>query len=186
MERKEKFRELFKGIFVWGSDRDLIHPENTDTQYLKFLEEVGETAAAILSKDIPKIKDGFGDIAVTIVLYGYQKFNINPEKLASFISLSDTDFNHICHTTLFMANVHRFETHYGSDRYILRALASLNDFSQSEGYDLLECLELAYNEIKNRKGKTINGNFVKNSPEEILLAERENEATKSEEFNTGR
>jgi hypothetical protein len=85
-----------------------------------------------------------------------------------------------------MANVHRFEVHSDSDRYIVRALASLNDYAASEGYDLVECLELAYNEIKNRKGVTSNGNFIKFSPEEILLAEKENEATKNEEFHSGR
>lgn len=30
------------------------------------------------------------------------------------------------------------------------------------GYDPRDCLDLAYNEIKDRKGKTINGSFVKN------------------------
>ncbi len=29
------------------------------------------------------------------------------------------------------------------------------------GFDLDTCLESAYNEIKNRKGKTINGTFIK-------------------------
>jgi NTP pyrophosphatase (non-canonical NTP hydrolase) len=29
------------------------------------------------------------------------------------------------------------------------------------GFDIEECFDLAYNEIKNRKGRTINGNFVK-------------------------
>ena len=29
------------------------------------------------------------------------------------------------------------------------------------GFDIDECLESAYNEIKNRKGRTENGNFIK-------------------------
>ena len=29
------------------------------------------------------------------------------------------------------------------------------------GFDIDECLESAYNEIKNRTGKTLNGNFIK-------------------------
>lgn len=29
------------------------------------------------------------------------------------------------------------------------------------GLDPVECLEIAYNEIKNRKGKTVNGTFIK-------------------------
>lgn len=30
------------------------------------------------------------------------------------------------------------------------------------GFDLDTCLECAYNEIKNRKGQTLNGTFIKN------------------------
>lgn len=33
--------------------------------------------------------------------------------------------------------------------------------SEQLGYNLTECLELAYNEIKERKGKTENGIFIK-------------------------
>lgn len=34
---------------------------------------------------------------------------------------------------------------------------------QQLGFDLKECLAVAYNEIKDRKGKVINGTFVKES-----------------------
>lgn len=35
--------------------------------------------------------------------------------------------------------------------------------AQQYGWSLEECLQYAYEEIKNRKGKTINGTFVKQS-----------------------
>lgn len=35
-------------------------------------------------------------------------------------------------------------------------------FSHQLGYDFLECLQSAFNEIKDRKGKTIKGTFIKN------------------------
>lgn len=35
--------------------------------------------------------------------------------------------------------------------------------SQQLGHDFTECLEIAYNDIKDRKGKMINGVFVKES-----------------------
>lgn len=35
--------------------------------------------------------------------------------------------------------------------------------SQQLGHDFTECLEIAYNDIKDRKGKLINGVFVKES-----------------------
>ncbi|MDZ5123319.1 MazG-like family protein [Staphylococcus epidermidis] len=33
--------------------------------------------------------------------------------------------------------------------------------AQQQGWSLEECLQYAYEEIKNRKGKTINGTFIK-------------------------
>ena len=34
------------------------------------------------------------------------------------------------------------------------------------GYEFADCLELAYNEIKDRKGKTVDGGFIKDDPTE--------------------
>ena len=34
------------------------------------------------------------------------------------------------------------------------------------GYDFADCLKLAYNEIKDRKGKTVDGGFIKDDPTE--------------------
>lgn len=35
--------------------------------------------------------------------------------------------------------------------------------AQQHGWSLQECLEFAYDEIKGRKGKTVNGTFIKES-----------------------
>lgn len=43
------------------------------------------------------------------------------------------------------------------------SLVTLIILAQDLNFDLLDCLNKAYNEIKNRKGKTINGVFVKES-----------------------
>jgi NTP pyrophosphatase (non-canonical NTP hydrolase) len=37
------------------------------------------------------------------------------------------------------------------------------------GYDFTDCLELAYNEIKDRTGKTVDGSFIKTSDEKSSL-----------------
>jgi hypothetical protein len=39
----------------------------------------------------------------------------------------------------------------------------LNDICTKLNFDLTECANLAWNEIKDRKGETINGNFIKNN-----------------------
>ena len=40
---------------------------------------------------------------------------------------------------------------------------SLIIFSDIMGVDMFEALEFAYNEIKDRKGKCVNGNFIKSA-----------------------
>ena len=71
---------------------------------LKVVEETGEVAAALARNDQDALRDGIGDVAVTIII-----------------------------------------------------LALQNDM------DLYECLNLAYDEIKGRTGKMVNGVFVKSS-----------------------
>ena len=38
----------------------------------------------------------------------------------------------------------------------------LNDLAISNNFDLTECANLAWNEIKDRQGNTVNGTFIKN------------------------
>lgn len=40
-------------------------------------------------------------------------------------------------------------------------IVTLIILAQQQGWTLEECLQYAYDEIKNRKGKTINGTFIK-------------------------
>ncbi|MEM5055843.1 MazG-like family protein [Enterococcus faecalis] len=95
--------ELVKLIEKWAIEKnlDIADPEK---QMLKVVEEVGEVAAALARNNKNDLRDGIGDVVVTLVI-----------------------------------------------------LAMQNDM------DLYECLNQAYNEIKDRKGKNVNGVFVKES-----------------------
>ena len=44
---------------------------------------------------------------------------------------------------------------------LVHAVAYLKSISKTLNYDFTDCFELAYNEIKDRKGKWIDGSFVK-------------------------
>lgn len=95
--------ELVKLVEKWAREKnlDIAEPEK---QMLKVVEEVGEVAAALSRNNKNDLRDGIGDVVVTLVI-----------------------------------------------------LAMQNDM------DLYECLNQAYNEIKDRKGKNVNGVFVKES-----------------------
>ncbi|EPI40142.1 MazG-like family protein [Enterococcus faecalis] len=93
--------ELVKLVEEWAREKnlDIAEPEK---QMLKVIEEVGEVGAALARNNKNDLRDGIGDVVVTLVI-----------------------------------------------------LAMQNDM------DLYECLNQAYNEIKDRKGKNVNGVFVK-------------------------
>lgn len=106
------FEDLQNKVLRWADDKDLLHSENADKQFMKFIEEVFEFKSELdmfeYDGDILKpinlehVKDEMGDIFVTLIILCKQ-LGIDPE----------------------------------------------------------ECLELAYRKISKRKGKTINGQFIK-------------------------
>lgn len=94
---------LIESVEQWAKNKGLDKAEPSK-QMLKVVEETGEVAAALARNDQDALRDGIGDVAVTIII-----------------------------------------------------LALQNDM------DLYECLNCAYDEIKGRTGKMVNGVFVKSS-----------------------
>ena len=143
-------QELQVLILQWAKDKDLLKSENAPKQRLKLLEEVGETAGAILNNNHEGVKDGIGDIFVVLVILSEQLseeilFNMN-----GVAKDDDQDF------------VFLFDNIINPKR-IYFSLGYLNDICTKLNMDLTECANLAWNEIKDRKGNTIDGTFIKNN-----------------------
>lgn len=140
-------QELQPMILDWAKPKDLLKPENADKQRLKLLEEVGETAQAILKSDKEKCKDGVGDIFVVLVILYAQldiEVDFNVEPLEKYEELSEQDR---LMTLLYYHDAVGFD--------------QLHYFCQENELDLVECANIAWNEIKNRTGKTVGGTFIK-------------------------
>jgi NTP pyrophosphatase (non-canonical NTP hydrolase) len=146
MNKEEKYKELQQQVVEWGKERGLIFKGNAGKQYLKFLEEVGETARAILKKDESGMIDGFGDIAVTMIILSEQLGN-NCELTVTSTVLEIDLFDVVRRVSPSFVNP--------------SAMNFLHDAAASYDLDLVDCLEVAYNEIKDRQGKTENGTFIK-------------------------
>ena len=97
-----QIEEIETNVLRWATDRNLITPDNAHNQLLKTLEELGETARALLKADKDGIKDGIGDVLVTLAI-----------------------------------------------------------FAATQGLDLQTCFAAAWQEIKDRKGSTVGGIFIK-------------------------
>lgn len=106
------FEELQAKIVDWAEEKDLLHEENADKQFMKFIEEVFEFKTVF---DFKRWRNRKGSIVLNR--------NLMLEMGDIFVTL-------------------------------IILCEQLN-------ISLQTCLAMAYDKIKDRKGKTINGTFVK-------------------------
>ena len=141
--------ELQPLILQWAKDKNLLIPENAPKQRLKLIEECGELASAILKNDVKLQKDAIGDIFVVLTILADQ-LGRKIEYRGSSMSLIPNE-----EKILYLIN--------DSVRWdsIDDSICYLSNLSLNLKLDLTECANIAWNEIKNRTGNTINGTFIK-------------------------
>ena len=151
MNREEKLKDLIVKVEAWAEERNLLKFENAPKQYLKFLEETGELARALLKNDIPEIVDSNGDVLVTIIILAKQLGNKLNVKCANLNVFKDEE----------PISLYDF-VNLVSPNYVAEEIIEVMDLVVfSNGYDLFECLEVAYNVISKRKGVTKDGIYIK-------------------------
>ena len=153
-----------ENVKQWFIDRDLENGGRLDKQSLKLSEEFGEICAGYLKKNEKLTKDSIGDCAVVIVgLALLIKADVQEIFDEVFI---DKYYAIGCLTFLNMtiSNIQLSNGFTDKELYIVdltRSIYWLKSISYALGYDFEECFELAYQEIKDRKGRWIDGSFVK-------------------------
>lgn len=135
-------------ILEWANNKDLLKSENAPKQRLKLLEEVGETAGAILKNKPYEVKDGIGDIFVVLVILAEQ---LNEDLAFNFKGFSDDSKWELF--SLFNEILYKGRLYF--------SISYLNDICKNLNLDLTECANLAWSEIKDRTGKNVNGTFIK-------------------------
>lgn len=63
---------LIQNVEKWADDKGLLVSENATRQMLKVMEELGETASALAKNDQEELKDGIGDVFVTMIILARQ------------------------------------------------------------------------------------------------------------------
>lgn len=58
-------------VIQWANEKGILLKGTKAGQYRKTVEEVGELGEALIEKDLDKIKDAIGDIAVTIIIQAH-------------------------------------------------------------------------------------------------------------------
>ena len=164
-------QELVPLIQEWAKEREIYKKITSFNQLLKTHEEVGELIKACYDDDRPAIQDAIGDVMVTLINYCYFK-KIDFVKVYEQIKYDDSEDINIYYAltindiiSLFLRDI-LYSSHKPLKVTILRTvshiLRNLQNITINDNTTLEECLNIAYNEIKNRTGRIINGKFIKN------------------------
>ena len=148
----------------WFIGRDLENGGRLDKQSLKLSEEFGELCAGYLKKNEKLTKDSIGDCAVVIVGLALLIKEDVQEIFEGLNHVEEVDVMKCFRgLNLNICAIQSYSVRYdGIFRYdLVFAVEYLKSISNILGYDFEECFELAYNEIKDRKGRWIDGSFVK-------------------------
>ena len=155
-------KDLEQKIQQWFVDRNL-HEANPVKQFLKLMEESGELFEGIAKDKSELIYDALGDIQVVMIGLEQQikngaKISANQQELELLLMVSSLGniaqklYTHICHNETQTPLIK-------SDLMFLDSVVSTVSFLN--GTDAENCLQIAYDAIKDRKGKMIDGVFVK-------------------------
>lgn len=159
--------QLTENIKQWATDRNLITAE-PHKQMLKLIEEVGEIAAGLARGNSAEVKDGIGDVKVVTTILNGQIDNqgikeVTDEGLKELDDLSVQlmlclliDLGKLSESML-LGEV------YQSKYYISQVEESISALANENNTTLEECTQLAWDEIKDRKGRLVDGVYVKDA-----------------------
>ncbi|CDR26454.1 MazG-like family protein [Staphylococcus schweitzeri] len=167
-----QLQELTKKIERWSTERNL-NTANSIKQFDKLIEEYGELVKGLNKQDIRTIKDSIGDMFVVITIM-MQQIKGNIEIAIRLMSFGDYDTSTICYikSLNYVGNsLTKFieeEPTNGNlfaqlQSYLSNVIGMLEETAKEYDTDLISCVQLAYDEIKDRKGRMIDGKFVKES-----------------------
>lgn len=165
--------ETIELIKEWATERDL-NAADPVKQLWKLVEENGELAAGVLKGKEEMIEDAAGDMVVVMTIMLMQlggdiknSFkDLEGQPLLSSLE-DDKGMHFILDSILNMSEClqDKNDYDYGMENHmedkVLDVLAGVASICRNHDLFIHECIDVAYNEIKDRKGKTINGSFVK-------------------------
>lgn len=155
--------ELIKKIETWSIERGL-NIADPNKQRLKLWEEFGELNAAIARDNRDGVIDAIGDMLVVMIIYKQQLGYGSNDVFYPGQDQDILDFLGKLDDTALIDDIGR--EIYDSRSYINglgMVVENLTMLAYRLGTNLEECLQSAYDEIKDRRGKMINGVFVKES-----------------------
>ena len=150
--------ELIGKVEQWAIDRNL-HTASPRGQTLKVIEEFTETLMAHDDNDTDGVIDGIGDTYVTLIILCKQlgiKFSIPMVNMYFWDDEQEIQPAEVLNWLVSgVAKKDNKSTRLG----VTGLLVALNELMETYELTPKQCLSAAYNEIKDRKGKMIDGVF---------------------------
>lgn len=153
--------ELKESVLDWAANKGLTHPSFVHSQFCKFCEELSEFSEEYNRESYydKAIYSEAGDVIVTLIIVS-QNLGIDINECFDSEDWNNTSF--ICLTGYLGGAI--LKQNYSAFMYNVRSvLLKIESLLHSKnlGSNLDVCLKLAYDKIKNRTGKKVNGVFVK-------------------------
>ena len=150
-------KEYQQRVLQWAHDRNIIEGSDAMRQLLKTCTEAWEMVDATRAIDLDEYVDSIGDQWVTIVIgmemagVSYQDALVSSREISSPASTDDIVSSiSLISDGMLKQDMHKLCQGYGEYLSILRGLP-----------DFVDGVVKAWNTIKDRKGKMVNGVFVK-------------------------
>lgn len=161
-----ELHKLITNVQQWSIDRGLDKADSKK-QMLKLYEEFGELASGLAKGNKEVVKDSIGDVVIVLIILAQQQ---GLEKISDFNiicnHLQPSDLMPQASETIGLISLRVRRTKDEIEEPIVRLISYLRTIAKYENLKFEDCLSQAWNEIKDRKGKLIDGVWVK---EEDLL-----------------
>ena len=157
--------ELIQKIEQWASDRNIIKGSKPIDQAMKLFSEFGELADNVgKGRDC---RDDIGDVFVVLTIIAKQCNRSILDVAANAIDEVYCFERNVKISVLELGMTITSMLHDGNSDPLMfnieSALCNLNDICIVNSYTLEECVQIAYDDIKERRGVLVNGVFIKES-----------------------
>ena len=152
--------DLIKKIEQWAEDRNIINGSKPIDQAMKLFSEFGELADNVgKGRDC---RDDIGDVFVVLTIMAKQ-YGISMADMKPHGYIEDDEpkrmITSLCRNLLMFSDARN----RNKSQTLEWCLGWLIRISHNKGYTLKECVQIAYNDIKDRTGIMHNGVFIKST-----------------------
>jgi NTP pyrophosphatase (non-canonical NTP hydrolase) len=148
-------------IKQWGRDRGITVNGTHQGQWYKLISEFGELADSLAKGSDPR--DDIGDMFVVLVMIcEIRKVDIDQAlNMARLVEFENAEVYELMGWLLMDIQTLQYQANVGR---AVKVVCILTAIAEAHGHTLEDCMEIAYNDIKDRKGYlSVDGVFIKES-----------------------